>query len=131
MCLGAELRYATVSQEHKLLDKLVGLLLHLEIYTRRVSLLVEVELRLTTRECYCSLAESLLAECLSQSVECQNLIFEIALARLYYRLCLLVGEATVGVDYGATKPLLQYLTLLVDVENCRECELVLVWSQRA
>ena len=94
-----------------------------------MALLVEVELRLTTVEGYCTLAVTLLAECLCKVVKCQNLLLKVALACLDYRLRLLIGEATVGVNYRTTKPLLQHFALLVDMKYRRKGELILVWSE--
>ena len=62
--LCAECRHTAVGKEHKLLDKLICLLLHLEVYTRRLARLVKVELSLTAVKGNSTLAVSLLAHTL-------------------------------------------------------------------
>ena len=118
-----------VGQEHKLLDKLIRLLLLLGIYTQRLALLVEDELELLALEADSSILETLLTHRLSQRIEHHNLLGIVAHTRLNAGLRLGVGEAAVGVYHRTTKPLVKYLGILVELKDCRETEFLLIGAQ--
>ena len=124
MC--AILRYAAVGKEHKLLDKLVCLLLHLGVYAEGSALVIETEAHLIACKGYRAMLEAVVAQLLCKGVECEYLLFVVALASLDNLLRLLIGEAAVGVDDGASKPLILDLGILVECEYGREAELILV-----
>ena len=128
--LAAELGNAAVGQQHELLDHLVGLLLFLEIDAHRPALLVEPEFGLGAVEADRTVAEPLAAHGLRQPVERKDLFGVVAPAGLDHLLRLLVGEAAVGVDHRAAEPLVEDFEVLVEGENRRKAEALLVRPQR-
>ena len=61
----------------------------------------------------------------------QYLLLHIAITTLDNRLCLFIGKTTVRIYHRATKPLVYNLEFFVNGEYSRECELLLIWTQRA
>ena len=57
--------------------------------------------------------ESVVAQLLREGVEREYLLLVVTLASLDNLLCLLICEAAVGVDDGATEPLILNLAILV------------------
>ena len=123
--------HRAVGQEHELLDELIGIFRHLEIYARGMAFLVDVETHLLAVEVHRAVFESLRAELLGQTVERGYLLHKVALAVFDHFLGLLVGETAVRADHGAHDAAVEHLCVVVKLKNSGESQLLLVGTQRA
>ena len=149
------LGHAAVGQQHELLDELVGVARHLHVGARGMSLLVDLEAHLGAVEADGAVLEAGGAQALGQAVERDELggIFALGLragrqrfgvsarqrqvglrglaVALEYLLHLLVGEAAHAAYDGVREVPLLHLALVVEAEDGRVGQFVLVGAERA
>ena len=133
-----KLRHSAIGQEHELLDEPVGLLGHLLIDIHRTALLVHLDLHLRTVEAYGSSRESLLAELGRQTMKrkdcryylCRDTLVS-SLRLVYDLLSFLVCKSIVGIYDGLAEPLADDAAERSHLEDCRECEFLLLRTEGA
>ena len=141
--------HGLVGEQHKLFDKLVGVLRPLEVAAHGLALVVHVEVQLFAVELHRAVGEPLLAQLLGQAVELDQLVGVFALvafgaglwrglprsvlhAVVFEQLLhLLVGVAAVAANDGVDYAVAAHVGLVVEVEHHAERQFLLVGAQRA
>ena len=126
------LGYLAVSQQHELLDKLVGVLCHMDMDSGGPALLVDVKLLLLAVEGHrAAILKTTAAQLLRHLVEHGEFVGQVALAGLQDVLSLLVGESPVAACHRMADFVFLHLCLGIHLHDDRVGEFVLVGSQRA
>ena len=94
-------RHGAVGKEHELLYELVGILRHLEIHAYGVARLVDIKAHFLTVEINRTVLKAARTQLFGQTVECQQFLSEVSLARLDHLLGLFIGKAAVALYDGA------------------------------
>ena len=137
--LGDELGHTSVGQKHEFLNKPVGFLGNLLVYVHGLSLLIHFHLHLRSFEAYGSGSKSLLTELGSKTMKNKDSVLKFFRHALMNALgtCLddLLGificETMVGIYHCATEPLSGYPAQRCDLEHSRECQFLLIRTERA
>ena len=134
------LRHDAVGKQHELLHQLVGILRLLEIYTKGMSLLINVKPHLNTVKTQGTICKTFLPQDLGQRIKSHYLILELIagqrflltlLLPLNYSLYFLVCEPTVTSNNGTRYTGTFYNTSVCHLHYDRKRELILVLTQRA
>ena len=125
-----ELCHPAVGEQHKLLDKLICLLLLLGIDSERFAIIIQNKFELGTLEAHSTRLETTGTHLLRHIVQHRNLLGIVAHACLNTSLRLGIGEAAVGENNRTTKPLIKHLALLIELKDSREAQLLLIGAER-
>ena len=126
-----EFGHLAIGQQHELLDQLVRLFDLLEINAQRFAVLVQFELRLVALEIDRTVAETLGAQLLSQVVQQQDFVGQIASSRFDHVLRFLISEPAVGINHRPPEPFLLHFGFGAQLENRRKTQFFFVRAQRA
>ena len=123
--------HGAVGQQHELLDEFVGIFRLLEVHAQGFALFVQLEAHLRPFEGDGPVGKAALAQLLGQAVQGEHFVAQVALAGFDYLLRLLVGEAAVAANDGAGDVVGVHFGFVVQLEQHRVGEFVLVGAQRA
>ena len=123
--------HTLVGQQHELLDQPVGLVHDLLVDLQRPPLLVQTELHLGGHDLQGALRKPVLPQHPGQGVQGTHLVTEGALGPIDGLLGLRIGEPSPGADHRAPEPFVLDAGLLIQVEDGRERQLVLIGIERA
>ena len=129
--LAYALGHRTVGQQHELLDELCGVVRLLEVRTGRLAVLVDVEVQFLAIELHGTTFEATLTQAFGQSVQRAQLLSIVAVLARQYLLHLLVGIAAVALDDRMGYMKVLHVRFVVQQEDDRVAELLLVRTQRA
>ena len=141
--------YSLISQQHKLLDKLVCITRGLEVCLYRLALLVDIEMQFLTIELHRTVLESCCTQFLCEGIEFDKLLCILTLIRillrcwgsrltstilntivLEYLLYLLIGIATITLNDSMCQMPLLDICLIVELEDHTITEFLLIRTQR-